>query len=162
MTVAFNTPISTEQEKKPKRKIIRKVTKQSKEQVQPQTVKKIIRKTQNDPPKKIRKIKRVKKLTQSEPLVIHTQTQLDTTEKENKQQVSCYDLDTDYDDEQNTDFSEDDIECVFTVSWYHRNNSYLLDENTQEVFSKKDHSLVGLRYINEDELSVIDFEYANN
>ena len=57
--------------------------------------------------------------------------------------------------------SEDDVECVFTVCWYHRNYSYLLDENTQEVFSKTDHSLVGLRYINEDELSVIDFDYAN-
>lgn len=57
--------------------------------------------------------------------------------------------------------SEDDIECVFTVCWYHRNYSYLLDENTQEVFDRKDHSLLGLRYINEDELSDIDYNYAN-
>ena len=57
--------------------------------------------------------------------------------------------------------SEDDVECVFTVCWYHRNYSYLLDENTQEVFDRKDHSLLGLRYINEDELSDIDYDYAN-
>ena len=57
--------------------------------------------------------------------------------------------------------SEDDVECVFTVCWYHRNYSYLLDENTQEVFDRKDHSLLGLRYINEDELSDIDYDYTN-
>ena len=57
--------------------------------------------------------------------------------------------------------SEDDVECVFTVCWYHRNYSYLLDENTQEVFDRKDHTLLGLRYINEDELSDIDYDYTN-
>lgn len=57
--------------------------------------------------------------------------------------------------------SEDDVECIFTVCWYHRNYSYLLDENTQEVFDRKDHTLLGLRYINEDELSDIDYDYSN-
>ena len=57
--------------------------------------------------------------------------------------------------------SEDDVECVFTVCWYHRNYSYLLDENTQEVFDRNDHTLLGLRYINEDELSDIDYDYTN-
>ena len=155
MTIIPNT---TQEKEKPKhkRKIIRKVNKQS----EPPKIKKIIRRKVNDP-KKVRKIKRVVKLTPPESLVINTEnvhdTNLLTNDKNNDPLKEVTQKRVTFEE----DYSEDDIECVFTVSWYHRNHSYLLDENTQEVFSKQDHSLVGLRYINEDELSVIDFDYTN-
>ena len=126
--------------KKPKRKIIRKKKPIEKDNnpIKSVSVSVIHTNTDESPqikPKKSRKIIRKSKPKQKEP------------------ELPSVDLGSG---------SEDDIEYVFTVSWYHRNKSYLLDENTQEVFNKKNHSLVGMRYINEDELSVIDFDYANN
>jgi len=153
-TLKADQPILTETEHKPRRKIIRKSPKIAENSVS-KPKRRIIRRPKhtnvhNAPrqidytkPKKIKQIRRV--IPQPE----ITTTQPTTTDSEN------------IDPELSGSGSEDDVECIFTVSWHHNNNSYLLDENTQEVFSKKDHSLIGLRYIDEDELSVIDFNYAD-
>jgi hypothetical protein len=137
------------QPQKPKKRIIRK--KKSKEEPKDNGLSKVNKvvtfslDSNNTKPKKRKIIRKSNKVSKSE---INTEPSLSLppVKDENKNIDSG---------------SEDDVECVFTVCWYHRNNSYLLDENTQEVFSKKDHSLLGLRYINDDELSVIDFDYAN-
>jgi hypothetical protein len=139
MTLSVNTP-QPYHTQKPKRKIIRK-KKPLKEVNKPEKVNQLVSITLDSNKKKKRKIIRKSK---NQPI--------DDNNKTNNVEKS---LDSE-------SGSEDDIECVFTISWYHNNSSYLLDENTQEVFSKKNHSLVGMRYINDDELSVIDFDYSNN
>ena len=55
--------------------------------------------------------------------------------------------------------SDDELEEVLVINWKcsHHGKDYLLDPITQEVFCKKTRDLIGVRYKNDDELSLIDF-----
>lgn len=145
------TTHANEPQKKIK-KIVRKKKLQPQEVNSPKR-KKLIR-------KKPKQETKVKKLVRSTPKP--TSVQNNTHSVENNTH-SVNEPSVPYKDNEGYDSgSDEDIELVFTVNWIHRNFTYLLDEVTGEVFSKKDHSLIGRRYINDDELSVIDYDYADN
>ena len=68
--------------------------------------------------------------------------------------TSVYDMETDVDDD-----NESDLEEVLVVNWKcaSTNLYYLLDPITQEVYDKVNRNLIGIRYKSDDERSLIDY-----
>jgi len=132
--------INTDSKPEPKKRIIKK---------------RLIRvpKPEPEPKKKIRLIrvpKQHKDITPPPPISI-SDTNIFDIQTEDEQDES---------DEENIEYnSEDDLEEILVINWKcsHYQKDYLLDPITQEVFCKKSRDLLGVRYKNDDELSLIDF-----
>lgn len=159
--------INTNVKKIIRKKIIRKPTqiietKQNQQQTEPinetPTIRKRIIK------KRIKKTKNELNTQEIKPEIINTHIQ--TSNQSFLNQIFD-DLTTDEDTDEQTnenepnkdDLSNQDVETVLVVNWNcsHYQRDYLLDPITQEVFCKKTRDLIGVRYKNDDELSLIDF-----
>jgi len=145
----------------PKKRVIRKklvrktkeptTNTQTNDNQQKQTLKETI-----DKPK-------IKKKLIRKPKVEPNQTPINNIKIDSNSNKSVYDATT---EEENDDvhkdgdsLSDDDLEEVLVINWKcsHYGKDYLLDPITHEVYCKKTRDLLGFRYKNEDELSLIDF-----
>ena len=131
----------TTQEPKPKTRVIKKKIKRN-----------LIRTPKSDSV--------VNQPTKSE-LNVYEQTTDDEQSNEQKEQP----LKKSEEPEINTDYnSDDDFDVVLVINWKcsHYEKDYLLDPTTQEVFCKKTRDLLGVRYKNEDNVSLIEMSLLFN
>ena len=152
---------------KPRTKIIKKIIKKSEyvsQQPQTQThqpkkrvIRKIIRKKTKQPISNI-------EITPPPPQINIDNNSITTTpsitiNNDFKTTTSCDNSDSEENPEGKKNENEEDLEEVLVVNWHcsAHNKHYLLDKITQEVYDKLSHDLVGIRYINDDELSLVDF-----
>lgn len=141
---------ATSQLQPPERKVKKLIRKKTSGSPVPKRKKLIKRKKSEDKPKVKKLVKKTSTPTPVKPPSEENTPKKTEPCKQTVQNKNSYDS-----------CSEDDIEYVFTVNWVCQNKTFLLDQLTGEVYSKKDHSLVGKRFVNDDELSDIDYDYSD-